>query len=88
MGLSVKHLRDLFGGKIPTAQVLQGVATGMADCGVTVVIDPNTSFPYAVMDEKKIVLPSSVKSARALLICRGTLTMKRATSSTPLRWLR
>jgi len=68
MGLSVKHLRDLFGGKIPTAQVLQGVATGMADCGVTVVIDPNTAHPYAVMEEKKIVLPSSVKSARALLI--------------------
>jgi hypothetical protein len=68
MSLSVKHLRDLFGDKIPTAQVLQGVATGMADCGVTVVIDPNTPYPYAVMEEKKIVLPSSVKSARALLI--------------------
>jgi hypothetical protein len=68
MGLSVKHLRNLFGGNIPTAQVLQSVASGMADCGVKVVIDPSTNFPYAVPAERRIVLPSRVKSSRALLI--------------------
>jgi hypothetical protein len=68
MDLSVKHLRDLFGGNIPVAQVLQSVASGMADCGVNVVIDPNTQTPYAIPEEKKIVLPAHVRSEQALLI--------------------
>lgn len=68
MDLSVKHLRDLFGGNIPVAQVLQSVASGMADCGVNVVIDPNTQSPYAIPEEKKIVLPAHVRSEQALLI--------------------
>lgn len=68
MDLSVKHLRDLFGGNIPVAQVLQSVASGMADCGVNVVIDPNTPMPYAIPEEKKIVLPAHVRSERALLV--------------------
>lgn len=68
MSLSVKHLRNLFGDKIPTAQVLQGVASGMADCGVKVLIDPSIKVPMADSANKRIMLPSSVKSARALLI--------------------
>jgi len=68
MDLSVKHLRNLFGGNIPVAQVLQSVASGMADCGVEVVIDPNTQAPYAIPEQKKIVLPAHVRSEKALLI--------------------
>lgn len=66
--LSKKHLRDLFGGNIPTAQVLQGIAAGLADCGVKVIIDPRIKCPQASPDEKKIYLPAHVKSEKALLI--------------------
>ena len=66
--LGTKTLRDLFGGKISTTQVLQGVASGMSDCGVEVVVDPKCTYPYAVIEEKMIVLPPSVKSEKALLV--------------------
>jgi hypothetical protein len=68
--LSTKQLRDLFGGKIPTSQVLRGVASGMAACGVDVIIDPRCTVPHADPVNKTIVLPAMVKSEKALLIVR------------------
>lgn len=68
MELSKRHLDGLFGGNIPTAQVLQGVAAGLADCGVTVVIDPNTTVPKADTFNKRIILPAHVIGEKALLI--------------------
>ena len=66
--LGTKTLRDLFGGHISTTQVLQSIASGMADCGVDVVIDPKTDYPYAVVDKRCIYLPPTVKSEKALLV--------------------
>ncbi len=58
---SVKHLSSLFGGNIATAQVLQGVATGLSACGVRVVIRGDIKVPRADPDARQIELPSSVK---------------------------
>ncbi|MHC4705431.1 MAG: hypothetical protein ACYTFQ_33220 [Planctomycetota bacterium] len=66
--LPKKALRSLFGGNISTTQVLQTIASGMADCGVDVVIDPRINVPMADPKMKKIYLPSQVRSERALLV--------------------
>jgi len=68
MELSKRHLDGLFGGNIPTAQVLQGVAAGLADCGVTVIIDPRITVPKADTFNKRIMLPAHVIGEKALLI--------------------
>jgi hypothetical protein len=66
--LPKKALRSLFGGNISTTQVLQTIASGMADCGVDVVIDPRITVPMADPLMQKIYLPSQVRSERALLV--------------------
>ena len=66
--IPAKALRNLFGSKISITQVLQAIASGMADCGVDVLIDPRIKVPCADPKEKKIWLPASVKSERALLV--------------------
>lgn len=66
--LPKKALRNLFGGNISTTQVLQTVASGMADCGVDVLIDPRIKIPMADPLNKRIYLPSQVRTERALLV--------------------
>jgi len=68
--LSPVQVRNLFGGNIPTAQVLQGVASGLAGVGIRVEISPAIKVPCADTKNKIIYLPSMIKSKKALLVVK------------------
>lgn len=63
-----KALRNLYGGHINVQQVLQAIASGMAECGVDVLIHPSITCPMADPDESRIFLPATVRTERALTV--------------------
>lgn len=86
--LSTSNLHSLFGGNIPTAQVLQAVASGLSSAGVTVKIDPGCKCPNADMERKVITLPATLKSVQALRVVNWWLDHEVGHIIWPFNWKR